>query len=272
MVNTQAGVWGFKNYPAPQVLQNRIMRFFLGVHRFAPLPAMKTEMDWLDMRRWRWLEMMRLYNRFCMMDQQRLPRKILTWDYKVGAKGWLRDILNLCNESGIPPPSELKYVYDLDPIQSKFLRKCREEWKDATEGMSKLDTYREVKDFADVAVLAKSNLPRNERSLVARLLCGILPLEVETGRFRDKKRQTRLCKICLEDKVEDELHFIFECKKLKDVRKAKLDTLLCEDRDTRRMTKAEKLKWLLSKEHIKEFGKVLACIYQARQDVMYSDN
>ena len=59
---------------------------------------------------------------------------------------------------------------------------------------------------------------------------------------------------------------------MKSVREAKLDPLLCEDRDTRRMTRAEKLTWLISRDHIKDFGKVLACIYQARQDKVYSVN
>ena len=36
-----SGVWGFKDFPPPRVLQNRIMRFFLGVHRFAPVAATK---------------------------------------------------------------------------------------------------------------------------------------------------------------------------------------------------------------------------------------
>ena len=57
-------------------------------------------------------------------------------------------------------------MYNLEPIQSKFLRQCRDEWKGAMEEMPNLDTYREAKDFVDVAVLAKSNLPRNDRRLV----------------------------------------------------------------------------------------------------------
>ena len=109
-------------------------------------------------------------------------------------------------------------------------------------------------------------MPRNERSLVVRILSGILPLEVETGRFKDKLRQTRLCRVCNEDKVENELHFIFECKALSLVRKQLLDPLMCEDRDTGHMSEVEKLTWLLKREHIKDFGKVLACIYQAHQD------
>ncbi len=208
VANYAAGVWGFKDYPTPQVLQNRITRFFLGVHRFAPVPATKLEMDWLDMKHHRWLDMMWLYNRICAMDRQKLPRIVLEWDYKSGAKGWLGDLLQLCNESNIPAPTELKYVYDLEPIQERFLRQCREEWKDAAEKMPKLDTYKVAKDFTESATLVRANLPRNERSLVARLLCGILPLEIETGRYKDKdkkknERKERYCKVCGSQLVED---------------------------------------------------------------------
>ena len=47
-MNYASGVWGFKEFAAPQVLQNRISRFFLGIHKFAPLAATKIEMDWID--------------------------------------------------------------------------------------------------------------------------------------------------------------------------------------------------------------------------------
>ena len=30
-----SGVWGYGNFEAPRVLQNRIMRFYLGVHKYA---------------------------------------------------------------------------------------------------------------------------------------------------------------------------------------------------------------------------------------------
>ena len=50
-----AGVWGFKMFQAPQILQNWIQKFFLGVHRFAPVPAMWTEMDWQPMQYVGWI-------------------------------------------------------------------------------------------------------------------------------------------------------------------------------------------------------------------------
>ena len=141
--------------------------------------------------------------------------------------------------------------------------------------MPKLDTYRDIKDFADPAILAKSNLPRNERSLVVRLLCGILPLEVETGRYKDKDkkkkdRKQRFCKVCETTNVEDEIHFLFVCTALNSVREDKLDPILTSSRETRKYSSTQKLTWLLSRENIKSFGQAMACLYQKRQDLLFS--
>ncbi len=155
-------------------------------------------MDWIDMKRLRWLEIMRLFNRFTAMSPDKLPRKVLTWDYKSGGKRWLSDVLKVCASIDIPMPTELRYIYDLEPIERKFLVQCRKEWKTAASTMSKLCTYVEIKDFEEVGVLVQANLPRNECSLLSRLLCGILPLEVETGRFKKKLKAIRLCRTCLQ--------------------------------------------------------------------------
>ena len=53
------------------------------------------------------------------------------------------------------------------------------------------------------------NLQRNERSILAQLRMGILPLTIETGRFINQPLEQRLCKICDSNEVEDEWHFIF---------------------------------------------------------------
>jgi len=52
-----------------------------------------------------------------------------------------------------------------------------------------------------------------ERSLIAKLRCGILQLNVELGRFNQTKLEDRLCKICKEGFVEDEIHFVCVCSK-----------------------------------------------------------
>ncbi len=43
----------------------------------------------------------------------------------------------------------------------------------------------------------------------------MLPLRVETGRFKGVKREMRYCKLCNDNKLEDEIHMLFHCEKLK---------------------------------------------------------
>ena len=54
IINYASVVWGFDYFNPPQVLQNRIMRFFLDIHKFAPNAATKIEMDCLGCREKRW--------------------------------------------------------------------------------------------------------------------------------------------------------------------------------------------------------------------------
>ena len=53
----------------------------------------------------------------------------------------------------------------------------------------------------------------NERSLLAQLRIGILPIRVETGIFVNLAVKERVCQICKSQEVEDELHFLFNCPK-----------------------------------------------------------
>ena len=68
----------------------------------------------------------------------------------------------------------------------------------------------------------KSFMPRKNRSLFAQLRFGILPLRIETGRFRNTKDtqtgqmrklkpEERLCEICNSNEIEDEIHFVCRC-------------------------------------------------------------
>ena len=61
IMNSASDVWGFGNFEAPRVLQNRIMRVYLGVYRYASVAATKLEMDCIECREKRWLNMLRLF-------------------------------------------------------------------------------------------------------------------------------------------------------------------------------------------------------------------
>ena len=120
--------------------------------------------------------------------------------------------------------------------------------------------------------MVKSNLNRNERSLLSCLLCCILPLEVETGRYIRTDREEIFCKTCAKEEVENEVHLVFECPKLKDTQQIFLKLILLSSRETKDRSNTEKFAWLLKKENIKEFSKALTQIYHDRQSKLYKSN
>ena len=57
-------------------------------------------------------------------------------------------------------------------------------------------------------------MTRFQRSTFAKVRCGILPIQIEVGRFRGQNVTVyecdRICPIC-RTAVESEIHFLFEC-------------------------------------------------------------
>ena len=41
-----SGVWGFRDFNKGDMIQNRAIRYFLGVHRFTPILAISGDMGW----------------------------------------------------------------------------------------------------------------------------------------------------------------------------------------------------------------------------------
>ena len=54
-------------------------------------------------------------------------------------------------------------------------------------------------------------MKRFQRSLIAKLCLGILPIREETGRYNSINREERLCLVCNNGDVEDEHHIMFYC-------------------------------------------------------------
>ena len=144
-------------------------------------------------------------------------------------------------------------------VNTHYLQVCQH------TGVPVPDEIRFVYDMAPV---------KRNRSLMARLLGGILPLEVKVGRFmRTKKgeklsKDKRWCTLCKTTEIEDEIHFPFKCTKLEKPHEEFITPLLLQDKDTRRM-RVEMFTWLLKRDNIKSFGAALAAMFQFRQDLLY---
>ena len=166
-MNYGVAVWGFGGFTEPQILLNRIIRYNMGVHKFAPLSALYIEMDCPSMRSSRWLEMVRYRNCIVAMPDDRLPKLVFKWDRSLQTDAWARSIdfvlqnVNMMETvEYIPHIRDISYENlndsicdlahtDTDKVRKRLLQNCRDRWWLAAAEMPKLRTYVELHDEQD---------------------------------------------------------------------------------------------------------------------------
>ncbi len=68
-------------------------------------------------------------------------------------------------------------------------------------------------------------ISHQQRSIIAQLRLGILPIHIETGRFRGTQLDDRICQLCDTQEVENEIHFVCKCNLHSDLRKTMYRTV-----------------------------------------------
>ena len=88
-----SGVWGFKSIDKIDMIRNRAIRYFMGVHRFTSILAITGDMGWVVSTNRRWANVLRLWNRLVNRNETRLTRKFFDYDYSMaGGKNWCSDV------------------------------------------------------------------------------------------------------------------------------------------------------------------------------------
>ena len=88
--------------------------------------------------------------------------------------------------------------------------------------MPKLRTYIWFKDIFEPETYIIKCMSRRRRSLMSQFRTGILPLEIETGRYvpifdknfflnRKRTANERICRLCSLNVIENEYHFLCVC-------------------------------------------------------------
>ena len=202
-----SGVWGFSKYSSLDVVQNRAIRYFMGVHNFAPF------------RFRRFLSMIRLGNHLITLDADRLPKKVFLWDYNIQNKNWSSDVEQLFDWLRLENIFEESKFCDLDVARDRIQEFFQSEWESEVHSKPKLREYITFKETFHTESYLKVFLPKHKRSLIAQFRCGILPLHIETGRFknitdpdtgkiRKLKAEERIRPVCKSGDIENEIHFL----------------------------------------------------------------
>ncbi len=104
--------------------------------------------------------------------------------------------------------------------------------------------------------------------MIIKLKCGVLPIAVEIGRFKNVPRELRVCKVCNGGMVEDEVHVMYECEALKDEREMlKQEALGIVDLSE--LKGIEFLHRILQSDMLKVTAKHLIVMMERRREIMY---
>ena len=95
-----SGIWGYNNFKCIDDVQNRALRYFMGVHKFCPLPALEGDMGWRSSSVRRYTEIISLWNRILGMEDTRLPKIALRYNIELRNQvtNWVVEFQDICRQ------------------------------------------------------------------------------------------------------------------------------------------------------------------------------
>lgn len=213
-------------------MQNKACRYFLGLGKNAANIASQGDMGWTSCIMKQRIEASRLFFKVEGTSEDRLVKRVFMWSGSHG-KSWESRFKSFMNNIGLIDvlnrdncPLKNKVKNKVKCVKDKLKSVDIENWKNklwndsGQENGNKLRTYRIYKFDLKVEHYVNINMDRSHRRILAKFRSGSLPLNIETGRYAKPKvpLMERTCKLCSENVVEDEMHFLLACDFYSDLR------------------------------------------------------
>ncbi len=157
------------------------------------------------------------------MDSDIINKKIFLADYYANTVNWCTNFYEICINLDLQDQYENLEPIDLDVFRKKLEKYAESQWKLSVLSKPKLRTYKLFKTDLTPENYCIYHTSRAKRSVFAQFRCGILPLNIEVGRFRGLKESDRVCIFCDQNAIESEIHFLLECPFYTDVRNSLLN-------------------------------------------------
>lgn len=254
-----AGIWGLRDFSKLNKVLNRAGRFFLGLPPKAPNLAVHGEMGWYSIGYHSKLQVVRLYSRLLQMDNNRFTKKVFDWSSQCKGHTWIKGVkkfLNNHNLEQIEHMSSREAIQHCSPILQDYEKQKWHEnlWKDnGLQHGKKLRTYRKFKKSLSPEAYLNINIPKCQRAAYVKFRCGVLPLAIETGRYQDIPLESRICRVCNRNEVEDEEHFLLDCPLYLDLRKDSFDKANKINNSFTQLCNVEKLDFLMNNSEMSLF-------------------
>ena len=213
-----ACVWGYNQLEFLSTVQNRAIRFFLGVNKFAPNLGINGEVGWIPRNIARKVDMIKFWNRMIGTQPDRLLKKVFLWDKRLCKKNWSSEIKKLCFDLNLLYNFNNNVYINPHLVKERLCCNYMNQWKRQISVTPKLRFFDIFKVGYRSEHYVNTLTNRSHRSLLAQLRLGILPLRIETGRYEDIPIEYRFCLYCNQNCIESEFHFMLYCDKYNEIR------------------------------------------------------
>ena len=95
---------------------------------------------------------------------------------------------------------------------------------------------------------------------------GILPLRIETGRYVGETPEQRVCLLCNNNSIENEIHFVLNCELYNNIRLNYLHEILSTE-EYANMSDSDFVR--IVKDHPRRLAKYLVASYLKRRENIY---
>ena len=158
---------------------------------------------------------------------------------------WSYNIRHALCDIGCNDIFDLVTPCDIDFAENALSDLDSSEWDIRRYKSDKLRYYNLHKFDKSTEEYIRLNVPRYHRSILAQFRCGILPLEIEVGRYRNAELTDRICQLC-STAIEDEVHFLCECPLYSDYRSQLFHAASQVETTFMNMDKIEQFTFLMS--------------------------
>ena len=158
-----------------------------------------------------YIQIAKLYNRLVKMPNERIVKKVFLWDVTQEEDSWFKELCALCIYLDYPYSYDISKCIDVKQFTECCKSKQESEWKNAIQLKPKLRTYCLFKEVYTTEHYVKYIDQKCQRSLMSQIRSGVLPLQIEVGRYHNIPLDNRTCQVCNTGVIEDEFHFVCIC-------------------------------------------------------------
>ena len=264
---------GVYNHGKLERVINAAARAFLGVHKFCPISAMYKDLGWMQYSTLKLINVLRYWNKLIKMKHDRLTKAVFDYMYDNQSIGsWCYYVKEMFRKMDKLTVFQNKVECDIQEIKGKVHQMQTDNLDREITKKPKLRLFKQlVKDERNPQVYVKLNINASERSLLSQLRMGILPIRLETGRFNNLKIDDRVCMICNNGEIEDEIHFLFSCNKYEDIRAKFISDICRKNPELNNIDKVELLS-ICFRQHTRQLAKYVYNIFEKRKELAYNTN